>query len=114
MVTFDELSPEDKAILSAFVRNFRGWVNSHISRSIIEARALQAAASVTGGASAILATLDAGQVVADGAGIAGAHKLTKEEVEAFIAAGLDDFLLTYDTLAVRRLAAKIAGPTAGL
>lgn len=113
-MTYDELTPEQKAILGAFERNFRGWVNSHISRGIVEARALEAAAASTGGASAILALLDAGQVVPNSSGIAGAHSLTKEELEAFIVAGLGDFLTTYDTVAVRRLAAKIAGPTAGL
>lgn len=114
MVTFDELTPEQKNILTAFVRNFRGWVNSHIGRALVEARALDAAYDATNGAAAILATLNPGEKVVDGSGIAGVHVLTKEEIEAFATAGLQDFLTAYDTEAVRRLVAKIAGPTAGL
>lgn len=114
MGLYVDLSQSDKDILAAFERNDRGWLNGIISRGIIEARALKAALDASGGAGDILDSLDAGEVVPDSSGIAGTQPLTKEQWLILRTTGLADFLTTYDTLAVRELLAKAAGPTAGL
>ena len=114
MATYASLPQGDKDILAAWERNLRGWINNNISRGIIEARALKASLDAGGGAGAILDGLNAGQVVPNSGGIAGAQDLTKEEWLTLRTAGLNAFLTNYDTLTVRELAAKAAGPTAGL
>ncbi len=114
MGTYNNLSQEDKDILGALERNFRGWINNNISRGTIQARALKAALDASGGAGDILDGLNNGQVVPNSSGIAGAQNLTKEEWLILRTTGLNDFLTTYDTVAVRQIAAKAAGPTAGI
>jgi len=111
---YNDLTPEQKVILAAWERETRAWVNHTISVGIVQARALQASLNATDGAGDILASLDAGQIVPNSSGLQGAHDLSKEEWATLTTAGLDDFLVAYDTLAVRQLAAKVAGPTAGL
>jgi len=114
MGTYAALSQADKDILEPWERNFRGWVNGHISRGVVEARALKASLDAGGGAGDILDSLNAGEVVPNSGGLAGAHDITKEEWATLRNAGLNAFLTSYDTAAVRALAAKAAGPTAGL
>lgn len=113
MALYSELTPEDQAVLAAWERNMRGWLNS-LATLLSQARALDASLEASGGAGAILDSLTAGEVVPNSSGIAGAHNLTKEEWAQMRQAGLQDFLLAYDTDAVRRVLAKAAGPTAGL
>jgi hypothetical protein len=113
MGLYNDLSQADKDVLAAWERNFRGWVNGHISRGTVEARALDAALSASGGAGEILDGLNVGEVVPNSSGIAGAQDLTKEEW-ATLRSAFASFLTTYDTLVVRQHAAKAAGPTAGL
>ena len=113
MVTYNSLSQADKDVLSAWERNFRAWVGSTLAKGIVQARALDAARSASGGAQDILDSLDALEVVPTDSGIAGVQNLTKEEWATLIN-GFNNFLATYDTLAVRQNAAKAAGPTAGL
>ena len=110
---YNDLPQEDKDLLAAWERNTRGWLNS-LARLVAEARALDAALEASNGPGAILDGLDVGQVVPNSSGIAGAQNLTKEEWATMRQAGLQDFLLAYDTDAVRRVLAKAAGPTAGL
>jgi len=110
---YNDLPQEDKDLLAAWERNTRGWLNS-LARLLAEARALDAALEASNGPGAVLDGLDAGQVVPNSSGIAGAQNLTKEEWATMRQAGLQDFLLAYDTDAVRRVLAKAAGPTAGL
>jgi hypothetical protein len=114
MAFYDDLTQDQKDILAAWERNLRGWINNNISRGIIEARALKASLDAAGGAGDILDSLDAGEIVPNSGGIAGAHDLTKEEWATLRSAGLNTFLTSYDTTNVRALAAKAAGPTAGL
>ena len=113
MGTYNNLSQGDKDILGAWERNTRGWINNNISRGIIQARALKAALDASNGAGDILDGLNAGQVVPNSSGIAGAQDLTKEEW-ATLRGAFNTFLTTYDTTATRALAAKAAGPTAGI
>ena len=113
MGTYNNLSQSDKDILGALERNFRGWINNNISRGIIQARALKASLDAGGGAGDILDGLDALEVVPNSGGIAGAQDLTKGEWETLRSA-MNLFLTNYDTVATRALAAKAAGPTAGL
>ena len=114
MGLYVDLSQSDKDLLAAWERNDRGWLNGLISRGIVEARALKASLDASGGAGDILDSLDAGEVVPNSSGIAGAQPLTKEEWLTLRNTGLADYLTTYDTVAVRELLAKAAGPTAGL
>ena len=114
MGTYNNLSQDDKDILAAWERNLRGWINGIVSRGTVEARALKASLDASGGAGDILDSLDAGEVVPNSGGIAGAQNLTKEEWLVLRNTGLNDFLTTYDTVGVRQVAAKAAGPTAGL
>jgi hypothetical protein len=113
MGTYAALSQADKDILEPWERNFRGWVNGHISRGVVEARALKASLDAGGGAGAILDSLDPGEIVPNTGGISGAQNLTKEEW-ATLRTAFNTFLTTYDTLSVREHAAKAAGPLAGL
>ena len=113
MGTYANLSQSDKDILGALERNFRGWINGIVSRGIVQARALKAALDAGGGAGDLLDGLNAGQVVPNSGGIAGAQDLTKEEWETLRVA-FNTFLTTYDNVATRALAAKAAGPLAGV
>jgi len=114
MATYDSLSQADKDILAAWEAPTRAWVNGTISRGIVEARALKASLDAGGGAGDILDSLDAGEVVPNSGGLRGAQALTKEEWATLRTAGLADYLTKYDTIVVREIAAKAAGPTAGL
>lgn len=114
MGLYANLSQEDKEKLAVWERNLRGWINNNISRGVVQARALKASLDASNGAGEILDSLNAGEVVPNSSGIAGAHDMTKEEWATLRSAGLNTFLTSYDTLSVRELAAKAAGPTAGL
>ena len=114
MGLYNDLSQADKDILAAWERNMRGWINNNISRGTVQARALKASLDAGGGAGDILDSLDIGEIVPNSSGVAGAQDLTKAEWATLRSAALNDFLTNYDTLAVRALAAKAAGPTAGL
>jgi len=113
MVTYASLSQVDKDLLAAWEAQTRAWVNG-LSRLIVEARALKASLDASGGAGDILDSLDAGEVVPNSGGLRGAQALTKEEWATLRTAGLADYLTKYDTTVVREIAAKAAGPTAGL
>ena len=113
MATYDSLTNEQKDVLGEWDKQHRAFLGQ-LAKLIAVARALDAAAEASGGADSIVASLDAGQIVPNSSGFAGAQNLTKEELQAIRAAGLADFLLTYDTDAVRRVIAKAKGPTAGV
>lgn len=114
MGLYVNLSQSDKDTLAAGGRDVRGWLNGIISAGINQARALDAFFKASGSAGDILDSLDAGEIVPNSSGIAGAQDLTKEEWLTLRTTGLDDYLTIYDTVAVRELLAKAAGPTAGL
>ncbi len=113
-MTYDELPQAEKDTLAVWERNVRGWINSILSKGIIQARALDASMNAAGGAGSILDSLDAGEIVPNSGNIAGALDLTKEQWLTLRAIGLGGFLSTYDTVAVRQVAATAAGPLAGL
>ena len=113
MALYTDLTQADKDLLGAFERNTRGWINQVLAKGIIQARALDAARTASGGVQSIIDSLDVGEIVPNSSGIAGAQELTKAEWNTLIG-GLSSFLSTYDTLATRRNIAKAAGPTAGL
>lgn len=114
MGLYVDLSQSDKDIVEPLESFVRGWLNGIISAGIIQARSLKAAMDASGGAGEILDGLDPGEVIPNTSGIAGAQDLTVEEWAILRTTGLDDYLTTYDTIAVRELLAKAAGPTAGL
>jgi len=109
MATYDSLTQPEKDLIAVWERNFRGWINGIISKGIVQGRALDAAYDASDGPGTILATLDAGEVIPNSSGIAGAQDLDTAEL-ATLVAGFNAFLTTYDTLAVRQNAAKAAGP----
>ncbi|RLB62488.1 MAG: hypothetical protein DRH08_12375 [Deltaproteobacteria bacterium] len=113
MATYDSLTAEEKVIVEAFERNFRGWING-LATTLIQARALDAAYDAGGGAGSIVATLDNGEDIPNTSGIAGAQPLEQNTDFAVLIAGLNAFLATYDTVATRQRMAQAAGPTAGL
>jgi hypothetical protein len=113
MALYSSLTPEEQSLLAAWERNMRGWLNG-LSRMVVEARALEAALNASGGPAEILALLDPTEIVPNSSGIAGAQDLARSEWDVMVTAGLNDFLLNYDTTAVRRVLAKANGPTAGL
>jgi hypothetical protein len=112
MATYASLTQEQKDVLAAWERNTRGWFNT-IARSLMEARALQAALDASGGPREIVTSLDVGEEVPNSSGIAGAQNLTKQELAALVAL-IDGFITDFDVDAVRQNIAKAAGPTAGL
>ena len=113
MATYDSLTQEEKEIVEAFERNFRGWVND-LARLLVAARALDAAYDANGGAGSIVSTLDNGEEIPNTSGIAGAQTLVQNTDFSALIAGLNSFLTTYDTAATRQRIAQAAGPTAGL
>ena len=113
MATYDSLSAEDKGIVEAFERDFRGWVNG-LATMLVQARALEAAHEAGGGTGSIVATLDPGEDIPNTSGIAGAQPLQQDTDWAALIAGLEAFVTTYDTPATRQRMAQAAGPTAGL
>jgi hypothetical protein len=112
MGLYVDLTQEEKDILSAWERNTRGWFNS-AANMLQQARALQASLDASGGPRDIITALDNGEEVPNSSGLAGAHKLTKQEWASLVAV-LDAYITDTDTTAVRQLFAKAAGPTAGL
>ncbi len=114
MGTYNNLSQSDKDILGAWERDVRGWINGIISRGIVQGRALKASMDVAGGAGGILDGLNAGEVIPNSGALSGAQDITKEDWATLRSAGLNTFLTNYDNTAVRALAAKAAGPTAGV
>lgn len=112
MGLYVDLLPEEKAILEAWERNTRAGLNT-VARLVNELRTLQAAADASGGPRSIVQGLDAGQEIPNTSGLAGAHNLTKAEWASLLQI-VDDFLTANDTVAVRQLLTKAAGPTAGL
>lgn len=113
MATYASLSQSDKDVLAAWERNMRGFANGILASGIIQARALDAHRTTSGGPQDILNTLDPGEVIPNSSGLAGALDLDTTEMATLIN-GLTNFLTSYDTLAVRQNLAKAAGPTAGL
>jgi hypothetical protein len=113
MATYDSLTAEQKGIVEAFERNFRGWINT-LATGIIQARALDASFDAGGGAGDIIATLDPGERIPNTSGIAGAQTLQTDTDWAALITGLQAYLTTYDTEATRQRIAQAAGPTAGL
>ena len=113
MATYTSLATEQKEIVEAFERDFRGWING-LATMLIQARALDAHYDAGGGPGSIVATLDNGEAIPNTSGIAGAQALTQNTDFAALVNGLNAFLTTYDTLATRQRIAQAAGPTAGL
>jgi len=113
MATYVSLTAEQKGIVEAHERNFRGWFNE-LARLIVSARALDASYNAGGGSGSILATLDPGEDVPNTGGIAGAQVLDFDTDFTTLVNGQSSFLTTYDTVGIRQAIAKAAGPTAGL
>jgi len=113
MATYASLSEEDKALVGAFERDFRGWFND-LARGIIAARALEAHYIAGGGPGSIIATLDTGEFIPNTGGLNGAQALEQDTDFAALISGMSTFLTTYDTIATRQRIAQAVGPTAGL
>lgn len=113
MTTYANLTQEERDIVEAWERNFRGWVND-LARLMVAARALDASYDAAGATGAIVATLDPGEEIPNTGGLAGALPLQQDTDFAALVTGLNNFLSTYDTAATRQRIAQAVGPTAGI
>lgn len=106
MATYTELDPADRAVLDAFVNQFRAG-EGELARLLRRLGVLKDDYAVQVGA--IVATLDAGALIPNAGGLAGAGAVSKEELGA-AATDLNAILTTYDTDAKRQEYVKFAGP----
>lgn len=81
MATYESLSPSQKALLNDMVTLSRSWAGEQ-ARTNNHGEAINTTYNAS--VSAILASLDAGEVVPNQSGLAGAADLTKEEVITLI------------------------------
>lgn len=105
-MTFDQLTPEQQAILLHYVDQLLRPVIGEFARLLNHMEA--ADYDYDGQSSAILALLSAGQTVPNQSGLAGTATLTKENVQTF-ANAMNTILTTYNTAANRQLMVQIAG-----
>lgn len=101
------LSTEQQGIVAEYVRQQRAVVGE-FARLLNHMAALDA--MYDGQVTAAWASLDAGDVIADGSGLAGVSSLSKAEV-ASIANAMQTILTTYNGEALRQLYVKMSGLT---
>lgn len=105
-MAYNDLTSEQKAVLSEYVRILRAWcgeqarVNNHAEALNDDYAQVQS----------ILGELAGSDVIADGSGLAGAGPLTKDEVVS-ITAHMQGILANYNTAGHRQMWAKAAGPS---
>ena len=104
-MTYEELTTEQKALLQAFTTFTRAWCGEQ-ARSNNHAEA--ANDDYNGQTSAIIASLDASEVIPNTSGLSGAASLTKEELVSIVA-HMQGFLSNYNTPPHRQLWTKAAG-----
>lgn len=108
MLTFDQLTDQQRALLVAFTREqFR-------PRVLAAARALSDLSALVemwqiGGLDAVAATMDPATVIPDETGLAGAGPVTAGVVAGFMA-GATGLLAEWNTTDQKKLYGQIAGP----
>lgn len=106
MATYASLTQTEKDIIDTFarvVRGFSGELAKLAQRGVVLEDDWDAQVS------ALIATLDPGEVLPDTGGLAGAADITHEELTSIVTS-IGSFLLTYNTPAARQLYVKLAGP----
>ena len=104
-MAWKDLTAGQRSVLSEYVRLVRAWCGE-------QARVNNHAEALNDGyaqVQAILDLLQAGDVIDDGSGLAGAGPLTKGEVVS-LTATLQGLLAAYNSAGQRQLWAKAAGP----
>ena len=104
---FNELTAEQKAVLSDYARMTRAWCGEQ-ARVSNHGDAISTA--YTAQVQAILALLGTDDPITDGSGLAGAVTLTKADV-GYITGYIQTLLSTHNTAARRQMYVKAAGPT---
>ena len=105
MALYDGLTREQKGLLQAFLNNVRAWsgeqarVNNH-------GEAINT--DYTAQVSAIIASLDAGEIIPNSSGLAGAASIVKEDLMSVVA-HIQGVLTTYNTPEHREAWVKMAG-----
>ena len=112
MGLYVDLAPEEKAITKETTNQLRALIGQMISVAI-QAEAIQIAVDAPGGLREIVTGLDNTEMVPNESGLAGAHSLTRAEMNAAVSL-LDLYVTTIDTPAHRTLAAQARGVLAGL
>ncbi len=107
MATYDSLTPEQKDILGALTTQLRAFAGE-FAKTNTKAEVL--VDDWNAQVSAIVASLDAGEVIPNVSGLAGAASVTKEEVTNLMGTSLVNLLATYNTSGARELYVKLAGP----
>jgi len=107
MATYDSLTAEQKDILGALTTQTRAFAGEFAR---INSRAEVLVDDWNGQVAAIVATLDAGEIIPNLSGLRGAANVTKEEVTTLLGTSLVNLLATYNTAGARQLYVKLAGP----
>ena len=105
MATFSELTAEQQGLVAEYTRQQRAMVGA-FARLLNQFEALDN--MFDGQVSAAWATLDAGETITDGSGLAGTSQLTKAEVDS-IAVAIQAILTAYQGEALRQLYTRMAG-----
>lgn len=107
MATYNSLTVEQKNILGALTTQTRAFAGS-LARDNTVAEVLLDDWNAQ--VAAIVASLDAGEIIPNLSGLAGAASITKEELTNLLAVSITNLLATYNTAAARELYVKLAGP----
>jgi NADP-dependent 3-hydroxy acid dehydrogenase YdfG len=107
MATYVSLTQEQKDQLHALLTQARAFAGT-LARDMQDAQVLDDSWDAT--ISAIVTTLDPGEIIPNESGLAGASPITKEEFEQMMNTNIPNLLATYNTAGARQLYAKYAGP----
>jgi hypothetical protein len=103
------LNAQQQAALSDWSKNMRAC-ESQLSKLITTMAALNATYNAVGGASALLALIQATDVVDDGNGLSGSLPMTKQNLIDRVA-DIQTLLTTYNTTTYKSLWAQACGST---
>ena len=106
MATYASLAETEKDIIDTHARVVRGFA-SELAK--LAQKGVTIDDNWDSQVSAIIATLDPGEVLPDTGGLAGAADITHEELTS-IMGSINTLLATYNTNAARQLYVKLAGP----
>lgn len=108
MATYASLTPEQKDIVAGLTVQLRAFAGE-FAKTNVKAQVL--VDDWNSQVQAIVSSLDAGEVIPNLSGLAGAASVTKEELTSLVATSLVNLLGTYNTAAARQLYVKLAGPS---
>ena len=107
MATYASLTAEQKGILGALTTQIRAFAGE-FAKTNTKAEVL--VDDWNAQVSVIVASLDAGEIIPNLSGLAGAASITKEELTVLVATQLSNLLASYNTDSARELYVKLAGP----